>query len=170
MVLFNDDSPFILAETRYDAFIELEINKSKSYFGIDPSLRFALILVSGAYGYHLGQEYLIKENSVDSELPTFAGGWLASIVFGFFPFLGGEESARKTAIYKVSYGTPGNLNSVKTIKVRSEGRIWSNPLSCGIWVLLTPYSWFYYYSELDRKLDAGTPCPQNMIGLRLNCL
>lgn len=144
LILFNDDSPFILASERNNAFIELDVNKSKSYFGIDPSLRYALVLISGAYGFLSGTKFLITENSVDSELPYFFGGWLASTVFGFFPFLGGEESARKTAKYKVNYGTPGNLNNNTTIKVRSEGRIWSNPISCGIWALFTPYSWMYY--------------------------
>tara|TARA_Y100001958_G_C21243625_1_gene572501 strand:- start:3570 stop:4613 length:1044 start_codon:yes stop_codon:yes gene_type:complete len=134
--LFNENSPFILAETRNDAFIELEINKSRSYFGIDPSLRYALIFISGAFGFQLYA-------SIDFEGAYFVGGWLASSVYGLFPFLGGEESARKTAIYEVKYGTPGNLNSAETIKVRSEGRIWSDPLSCGLWALLGPYSWYY---------------------------
>ena len=140
LILFNDDSPFILAGTRNDAFIELEINKSRSYFGISPGLRYALTLIVGAYGF----QFYAKEDPIDSEGPYFFGGWLASSVFGLFPFLGGEESARKTAIYKIGYGTPGNLNSATTIKVKSEGRIWSNPISCGIWALFGPYSWMYY--------------------------
>ena len=153
LILFDENSPFILAETRNDAFIELEINKTKSYFGIAPSLRFVLVLIAGAYGFHLGQEYLIKENSVDSEAPYFYGSFLATYVFGLFPFLGGAESARKTAIYEAKYGTPGNLNSAKTIKVRSEGRIWSNPISFGIWALFAPLSWYYYAEAGHREGD-----------------